>query len=517
MSYSSPRLGCRRVETPIFLPPGDAISAIINGFWADTRTSSRPAPPSKRRFRLCAYSLLFLLPWFFTNPLSAVPCAYTLTPLTATTAYTAGTGSVIVSGSPSGCTGSWTAVSWSALFTSSPTPVSGSGSASVQVNFSYGANPNATSRVGSINFYASGGASFPSGSSYTLTQDAAPGSACTYTLTPLTATTAYTAGTGSVIVSGSPSGCTGSWTAVSWSALFTSSPTPVSGSGSASVQVNFSYGANPNATSRVGSINFYASGASFPSGSSYTLTQNAAPGGACIYTLTPLTATTAYTAWTGSGVVRESRSGCSGSHYAVSWSALFTSSPTPVSGSGSASVQVNFSYGANPNATSRVGSINFYASGGASFPSGSSYTLTQDAAPGSACTYTLTPLTATTAYTAGTGSVIVSGSPSGCIGSWTAVSWSALFTSSPTPVSGSGSASVQVNFSYGANPNATSRVGSINFYASGGASFPSGSSYTLTQDAAPGQSTTFIIPSTAHSPGANGAFYTSNVTVTNLA
>src|ERR1035437_7850637 len=278
MSYSSPRLGCRRVETPIFLPPGDAISAIINGFWADTRTSSRPAPPSKRRFRLCAYSLLFLLPWFFTNPLSAVPCAYTLTPLTATTAYTAGTGSVIVSGSPSGCTGSWTAVSWSALFTSSPTPVSGSGSASVQVNFSYGANPNATSRVGSINFYASG-ASFPSGSSYTMTQNAAPGGACIYTLTPLTATTAYTAGTGSVIVSGSPSGCIGSWTAVSWSALFTSSPTPVSGSGSASVQVNFSYGANPNATSRVGSINFYASGgASFPSGSSYTLTQDAAPG-----------------------------------------------------------------------------------------------------------------------------------------------------------------------------------------------------------------------------------------------
>ena len=180
MPYSSPRLGCRRLETPIFLPPGDAISAMVNGFWADTRTSSRPAPPSKRRFRLCAYSLLFLLPWFFTNPLSAVPCAYTLTPLNATTAYTAGTGSVIVSGSPSGCIGSWTAVSWSALFTSSPTPVSGSGSASVQVNFSYGANPNATSRVGSITFSASGGASFPSGNTYTLTQDAAPGQSTTF-------------------------------------------------------------------------------------------------------------------------------------------------------------------------------------------------------------------------------------------------------------------------------------------------------------------------------------------------
>jgi hypothetical protein len=129
----------------------------------------------------------------------------------------------------------------------------------------------------------------------------------------------------------------------------------------------------------------------------------------------------------------------------------------------------------------------------------------------------LTPLTATTAYTAGTGSVIVSGFPSGCTGSWSAVSWSSLFTSSPTPGSGSGSASVQVNFSYGANPNATSRVGIITFSASGGASFPSGNTYTLTQGSASGPSTTFIIPSTAHSPGANGAFYTSNVTVTNLA
>ena len=278
MSDSCPRLGFPRREAPVFIQPGDGSSARVNGFPADTRTSSQPEPLSEKRFRLCAYSLLFLLPWFFTNPLSAVPCAYTLTPLTATTAYTAGAGSVLVSGSPSGCTGSWDVGSWGSWVTY-PTPSSGSGSASVHVNFSYGANPGPTSRVANILFMVSEGASFPSGNISTLTQDPAPGSAaCTYTLTPMTATTAYTAGAGSVLVSGSPSGCIGSWSLGSWGAWLTS-PAPSSGSGSASVQVNFSYGANPNPTARTANILFMVSGgASFPSGNTYTLTQGPASG-----------------------------------------------------------------------------------------------------------------------------------------------------------------------------------------------------------------------------------------------
>ena len=213
--------------------------------------------------------------------------------------------------------------------------------------------------------------------------------------------------------------------------------------------------------------------------------RNALPpvGTTCAYTLSSLSGTVAYMAGAGSLLVTGSPAGCLGE-----WDATRTASwLTSLSGRGigSGSWQVNFGYEANPSTTSRTATITFVAFFGASFPSGSTYSVTQDPAPpvGTPCAYTLTPLSGTVAYTAGAGSVLVTGSPAGCPGTWSVTSATSWLTG-VTPTAGSGSGSVQVDFSYGANPSATSRTAAITFAAGAGASFPSGSTYSVTQDPA---------------------------------
>lgn len=197
-------------------------------------------------------------------------CTYAITPTSLVVGGSTGTGSVQVTGSPSGCSGSWTAGSSDGWLTLTGT-TGGSSSGSWQVAYSYSTNPSTTStRNGTISFSGS----FPSGGTFTLTQSPSNPGACSYTIAPSSASGAGGGGTGSVQVTGTPGGCTGSWSASSTMSWLTLTGTS-GGVGSGSWQVGYSYSANPSTTStRSANIAFTGS---FPSGGTFTLTQSAGP------------------------------------------------------------------------------------------------------------------------------------------------------------------------------------------------------------------------------------------------
>jgi pimeloyl-ACP methyl ester carboxylesterase len=305
--------------------------------------------------------------------ITAPACTYSIAPTSAPGFGAGGSGSVQVTGSPSGCTGSWSA---SASSTGGWLTLTGtnnsSGAGTWQVPFSYPANPSTTSsRSGTVSFTGS----FPSGNTFTLTQGPATATACTYSIAPTSAPGSGAGGSGSVQVTGSPSGCTGSWSA---SASSTGGWLTLTGtnnsSGAGTWQVPFSYPANPSTTSsRSGTVSFTGS---FPSGTTFTLTQSPATAGSCNYSIAPTSAPGSASAGSGSVQVTGSPSGCTGS-----WSAVASSTGSwltltgTTNGTGPGTVQVLYSYGANPSTTAtRSGTISFSGSLSATF------TLTQDAA-----------------------------------------------------------------------------------------------------------------------------------------
>jgi len=200
-----------------------------------------------------------------------VACAYSISPTSAPGSGGGGSGSVTVTGSPSGCTGSWSATANSAgSWLTLTGTTSGSGSSTIQVPYSYTTNPStSSSRTGTVSFSGS----FPSGNTFTLTQSPATAGACTYWITPTSAPGAGSGGSGSVQVTGSPSGCSGNWSAVaSSSGNWLTLTGTANGSGANTWQVPYSFGANPSTTStRAGTI-------SFSFGNTFTLTQDAAVG-----------------------------------------------------------------------------------------------------------------------------------------------------------------------------------------------------------------------------------------------
>jgi hypothetical protein len=300
-------------------------------------------------------------------------CAYSINSTSAAGLGGGGSGSVQVTGSPSGCTGSWSASPASTggwLTLSGTTSQSGAGNWSV--GYSYPANPStSSSRTGTVSFSGS----FPSGGTFTLTQSPSSVGACSYSLNPSSAPGSGEGGSGSVQVTGSPSGCTGSWSAlpVSNGGWLTLGGT-TSQSGAGNWSVGYSYPANPStSSSRTGTVSFSGS---FPSGGTFTLTQSPATAGACTYSIAPTSAPGSGLGGIGSVQVTGSPSGCSGS-----WSAVASSNGNwltltgTTGGSGANTWQVPYSFGANPSTTStRAGAI--------SFSFGSTFTLTQDAAVG---------------------------------------------------------------------------------------------------------------------------------------
>jgi len=105
-----------------------------------------------------------------TAQFNTAQCAYSISPASASGAGGGGSGAIQVSGSPSGCSGSWSA-STASTFLSLTGTASGSGSGTWSVPYSYTPNPSTTStRQATVSFSGS----FPSGGTFTLTQDPSP-------------------------------------------------------------------------------------------------------------------------------------------------------------------------------------------------------------------------------------------------------------------------------------------------------------------------------------------------------
>jgi N-acetylmuramoyl-L-alanine amidase len=107
--------------------------------------------------------------------------------------------------------------------------------------------------------------------------------ACTYAISPTSAPGSGGGGSDNIQVTGSPTGCSGSWSASASSSggWLTLTGTKTS-SGSGLWQVPYSYSPNPSTTStRTGTVTFTGS---FPSGATFTLTQN--PASNCTLTMT---------------------------------------------------------------------------------------------------------------------------------------------------------------------------------------------------------------------------------------
>jgi len=175
-------------------------------------------------------------------------CTYSISAASASAAAGGGTGSVGVTAG-SGCT--WTASS-NASWISVTAGALGNGNGTVQ--YSVTASTSTSSRTGTLTI---------AGLTFTVTQTgAAP--ACTYSISPATASPGAAATTGSVAVTAT-SGC--SWTAAS-SAGWISITSGASGTGNGTV--GYSVAANTGASSRTGTLTI--------AGQTFTVTQAAATG-----------------------------------------------------------------------------------------------------------------------------------------------------------------------------------------------------------------------------------------------
>ncbi|MEA2163631.1 MAG: hypothetical protein QOK37_1758 [Thermoanaerobaculia bacterium] len=198
-----------------------------------------------------------------------VSCSYSFSPPSAPGSGSGGSSTILVSGSPSGCTGSWSASpnstgGWLSL--SGTTSQNGPGT--WNLGYSYPSNPSTSaSRVGTVSFNGA----FSSGNTFTLTQNPSTPGACSYSISPPATTGPASGGIGNVQVTGSPSGCTGSWTAsASSTGNWLTLTGTANGSGPGPTLVPYSFIANPNASTRPGSIQFSGSFSS-----TFTLTQDA--------------------------------------------------------------------------------------------------------------------------------------------------------------------------------------------------------------------------------------------------
>ena len=342
----------------------------------------------------------------YTVNQAALSCSYTVSPTSQAMPVAGGPGLTDVT-APAGC--AWTAVSNHTSWLTVTSGASGSGNGTV--GFSTTANPNGTTRSGTITI---------AGRTFSVTQAAAP---CSYTLTPPSRSVASTGGTGSTAVA-APTGC--AWTGVSNHTSWLTVTSGASGSGNGTVA--FSASANPNTSARTGTITI--------GGQTFTVNQAAAT---CTYALLPTSQSVVAGGGTGSTAVT-SPTGCA-------WTGVsnHTSWLTVTSGaSGNGNGTVAFSASANPNTSARTGTITIGSQ---------TFSVNQAAAT---CTYALLPTSRSVVAGGGTGSTAVT-APAGC--GWTGVSNHTSWLTVTSGASGSGNGTVA--FSASANPNTSARTGTI--------------------------------------------------------
>jgi uncharacterized protein (TIGR03437 family) len=331
----------------------------------------------------------------------AAQCTYAITPTSANVAATGGTGTVAVTAG-TGC--AWTATS-NAAFITITSGASGTGNG--MVGYTVAANTLGTARTGTLTI---------AGQTFTVNQAAA---ACTYAITPTSASIAATGGSGTVAITAGM-GC--AWTAASNTAWITiTSATSGSGNGSIKYMVAASTGPARTGTLTVAGLTF---------------TVNQAAGTQCTYAVIPTSTNVGATGGTGSVSVTTA-AGCT---YTATSNAAFITITSGASGTGNGTV--TYTVAANTGAA-RTGTITI---------AGQTFTVNQ--AVGTQCAYTLTPVSANVAATGGSGSVAIT-TAAGC--AYTATS-NAAFITITSGASGSGPGTV--NYTVAANTGAA-RTGTL--------------------------------------------------------
>jgi uncharacterized protein (TIGR03437 family) len=330
----------------------------------------------------------------------AAQCTYAITPTSANVAATGGTGTVAVTAG-TGC--AWTATS-NAAFITITSGASGTGNG--MVGYTVAANTLGTARTGTLTI---------AGQTFTVNQAAA---ACTYAITPTSASIAATGGSGTVAITAGM-GC--AWTAASNTAWITiTSATSGSGNGSITYMVAASTGPARTSTLTIAGLTF-------------TVNQAAA---ACTYAITPTSANVAATGGTGMVAVTAG-TGCM---WTATSNAGFITITSGASGTGNGTVAYTV---ATNTGAARTGTLTV---------AGLTFTVNQ--AAGTQCTYAVIPTSTNVGATGGTGSVSVT-TAAGC--TYTATS-NAAFITITSGASGTGNGTV--TYTVAANTGAA-RTGTI--------------------------------------------------------
>ncbi|MEW6128598.1 MAG: BACON domain-containing carbohydrate-binding protein [Acidobacteriota bacterium] len=334
------------------------------------------------------------------------PCLYVIAPTSQAFPVGGGSSSVAVT---TGATCNWTAVSNSAFIT----VVSGAaGTGNGVVGFNVAANPTNAVRSGTITI---------AGLTFTVNQ---AGTSCVSTISPLGLSFTFSGGSGTFAVT-ALANC--SWPVTTFDSFITITSSSL---GSGSQKVKYTVAANPNPTPRTGYI--------LVGGFVHTVSQAAAPN-TCSYSINPTSQNFADTGGTDSVNVTAG-TGC---NWTAISNAVWITVTSGASGTGNGTV--NYSVQANPNASPRSGTITI---------AGHTFTVNQAAAPGS-CNYLISPTGQTFGVSGGSSTVNVTAGV-GC--NWTAVSNDAWITVT-SGASGSGNGSV--GYSVAANPNPSSRTGTM--------------------------------------------------------
>jgi len=328
-------------------------------------------------------------------------CTFTINPTASSISSAATTGTVSLT-TLSGC--GWTAsssVSWITVTSGA----SGSGPGSV--GYSVAANTATSPRSGTVTI---------GGRAFTVNQE---GVACTFSLSPVSATLGPNAGTATVAVTAA-NGC-------AWTATSNTSWISVTGgaSGNGNGQVTYSVGTNPGTSSRNGTITI--------GGQTLSVTQS---GQACTFSVAPVSASVPANATSGSVSV-DTLAGCA---WTATSSAPWISITSGASGSGDGTVA--YDVAANPNLASRSGTLTV---------GGQTVTVNQ---AGVVCTATIAPVSASVGSGGAQGSVNVT-IPAAC--SWSATSGASWITIT----GGGGPGSGAVTYTVAANTSTSSRSANL--------------------------------------------------------
>lgn len=356
----------------------------------------------------------------------ATVCTFTISPTSASVAATGATGSVSVT-APAGC--AWTAASnvpWARI------TAGANGTGNGTVSYTVDANTATTARSGTLTI---------AGQTFTINQAAAP---CAFTISPTSASFAAAGGTGSLSVT-TTAGC--AWTARSNVAWLTIT---AGASGNGNGTVSYTVAANTATTSRTGTIT--------AAGKTFTVTQ----AGAVVCTFTLRTTSASVPAAGGTGTITVT------GPTACTWTAVSNAAFIHITagGSGSGNGTASFRVDANTATVSRRGTITI---------AGKTFTVNQAAA---ACTFTISPTSASFTSAGGTGSISVT-TTTGC--AWTAKSNIAWIT---ITAGASGSGSGTVSYRVAANTATTARTGTIT---------AAGKTFTVTQAGAPPSLTSLVV------------------------